>query len=271
MGRQPRDPRVDLAAWPAGRRARRPARAPAPARLDLPASPTATSCRGNALAVSPPPDPGIPAPAGGAGSAGRSPRLLLVAALLAVAVVLGATVVLADRRTPTARPAQPVIPAASASVRVFPAGRTAPALRLRTLDGGLLDLAALRGRPVVVNFWASWCAPCVQEAPVLKHAASAYRELPLLRQVSAGHRTQGLAVVGVLVDDRPAAGRAFMRRYGGRWPVGIDPDGKAAARWGVAGGLPQTVFVRADGTLSSQKLGELTRATLDQQLPAILG
>jgi cytochrome c biogenesis protein CcmG, thiol:disulfide interchange protein DsbE len=223
------------------------------------------------LTASPPPDQGVPAPAAGAGSAGRSPRLLLVAALLTVAIVLGATVLLLDRRTPTAQPAQPAMLAASASVRVFPAGRTAPALRLRTLDGGRLDLAALRGRPVVVNFWASWCAPCVQEAPVLKHAASAYRELPLLRQVSSGHRTQGLAVVGVLVNDQPAAGRAFMRRYGGGWPVGIDPDGKAAARWGIAGGLPQTVFVRADGTLSSQKLGELTRATLDQQLPAILG
>jgi hypothetical protein len=53
--------------------------------------------------------------------------------------------------------------------------------------------------------------------------------------------------------------------------VGIDPAGKAAARWGVAGGLPQTAFVRADGTLASLKLGELTRSELDRQLAAILG
>ncbi|HEX6677468.1 MAG TPA: TlpA disulfide reductase family protein [Actinomycetes bacterium] len=219
------------------------------------------------MAASPPSDQGTPAPAGSA--AGRSPRPLL-AALLAVAAVLGATAVLRDRSTPAAKPAPAAVPAASATVRVYPAGRTAPALRLRTLDGRRLDLAALRGRPVVVNFWASWCAPCVQEVPVLRHAASAYRELPLLRQASAGHQGQRLAVVGVLVNDRPAAGRAFMRRYGGSWPVGIDPDGQAAARWGIAGGLPQTVFVRADGTLASQKLGELTRADLDRQLVGIL-
>jgi cytochrome c biogenesis protein CcmG, thiol:disulfide interchange protein DsbE len=223
------------------------------------------------LAASAPPDQGVPEPTGAAGTPGRSPRRLLLAALLAVAAVVSVTVVLLDRRAPTAPPAPPAPAAVSASVRVFPAGRPAPALRLRTLDGGWLDLAALRGRPVVVNFWASWCTPCVQEFPVLRHAAYAYRELPLLRQVSASHRAQRLAVVGVLVNDRPAAGRAFMRRYGGGWPVGIDPEGKAAARWGVAGGLPQTVFVRADGTLASQKLGELTRASLDQQLAAILG
>jgi cytochrome c biogenesis protein CcmG, thiol:disulfide interchange protein DsbE len=222
------------------------------------------------LAASAPPDHGGPEPTSAAGTPGRSRRRLL-AALLAVAVVVSVTVVLLDRRTPTAPPAPLAVPAASASVRVYPAGRVAPALRLRTLDGGWLDLAALRGRPVVVNFWASWCAPCVQEAPLLRHAASAYRELPLLRQASASHPARRLAVVGVLVNDRPAAGRAFMRRYGGGWPVGIDPEGKAAARWGIAGGLPQTVFVRADGTLSSQKLGELTRASLDQQLAAILG
>jgi cytochrome c biogenesis protein CcmG/thiol:disulfide interchange protein DsbE len=110
---------------------------------------------------------------------------------------------------------------------------------------------------VVVNFWATWCEPCV-------------REFPLLARAAAGHRADRLAVVGVLYRDQPDAARAFARRHGGGWPVGVDADGRTAAAWGVVG-LPQTFFVRPDGTLASHQLGELTPANLDRQLTGILG
>jgi cytochrome c biogenesis protein CcmG/thiol:disulfide interchange protein DsbE len=110
---------------------------------------------------------------------------------------------------------------------------------------------------VLVNFWATWCEPCV-------------REFPLLREAAAAHRAERLALVGVLVEDQPAAARAFIRRHGGGWPVGLDPQGRAAAGWGVTVGLPHTVFVRPDGTLASHQLGELTPASLQRQLAAII-
>jgi cytochrome c biogenesis protein CcmG/thiol:disulfide interchange protein DsbE len=110
---------------------------------------------------------------------------------------------------------------------------------------------------VVVNFWATWCEPCV-------------REFPLLARAAAGHRAARLAVVGVLYRDRPDAARAFVRQHGGTWPMGVDADGRTAAAWGVVG-LPHTFFVRADGTLASHQLGELSPATLDRQLSGILG
>jgi peroxiredoxin len=189
-----------------------------------------------------------------------SGRLLILVVLVVVAVVIPASAALLDRRQP-AGPLEPRTPPASAStaVQAYPPGTPAPALRLQSLDGRPVDLAALRGRPVVVNFWATWCDPCV-------------REFPLLRQAAAAHRGDRLAVVGVLTNDRPAAARAFVRRHGATWPIAVDPTPAAATAtaWGAVG-LPHTYFVRPDGTLASHQLGELTRANLDRQLAQILG
>jgi cytochrome c biogenesis protein CcmG, thiol:disulfide interchange protein DsbE len=187
--------------------------------------------------------------------AARTSRRLVTAVLLTVAVVLPLGAVLLDRRQPGGDYAPRTPPSATIAVHTYPPGRAAPPLRLRTLDGGELDLAALRGRAVVVNFWATWCEPCV-------------REFPLLARTAAGHRADRLAVVGVLVGDRPDAARAFIREHGGSWPVGVDADRRAAAAWGVVG-LPHTFFVHPDGTLASHQLGELTPATLDRQLGSV--
>jgi cytochrome c biogenesis protein CcmG, thiol:disulfide interchange protein DsbE len=187
--------------------------------------------------------------------AARSSRRLVTGVLVAVAVVIPAGALLLDRGTPGGDWAPRTPPSAATAVRTYPPGKAAPPLRLPTLDGGTLDLAALRGRPVLVNFWATWCEPCVREFPLLARAAAAHRRL---------------AVVGVLVQDRTDAARAFIRQHGGGWPVGVDADRRTADAWGVVG-LPHTVFVRPDGTLAAHQLGELTPATLDRQLAAILG
>ena len=187
----------------------------------------------------------------------RSGRLLILAVLVVVAVVLPAGAALLGRGQPVPElEVRTPPPSVSTAARTYPPGTPAPALRLQALDGGRVDLAALRGRPVVVNFWATWCEPCV-------------REFPLLRQAAASHRPDRLAVVGVLVNDRPAAARAFVRRHHATWPVGIDPDATTAGRWGAVG-LPHTWFIRPDGTLASHQLGELTQAALDRQLALIL-
>ena len=187
----------------------------------------------------------------------RSGRLLILAVLVVVAVVLPAGAALLGRRQPVAELEVRTPPSTvSTAARTYPPGTPAPALRLEGLDGRPVDLAALRGRPVVVNFWATWCEPCVREFPLLARAATA-------------HRADRLAVVGVLTGDRPAEARAFVRRHRATWPVGIDPAGATAAAWRAVG-LPHTYFIRPDGTLASHQLGELTQAALDRQLAVIL-
>jgi cytochrome c biogenesis protein CcmG, thiol:disulfide interchange protein DsbE len=190
--------------------------------------------------------------------AARTSRRLVTTVLLAVAVVLPVGAVLLDRDRPWTGYSARTLPPPAAAVQAYPPGRAAPALRLRTLDGGRIDLADLRGRPVVVNFWATWCEPCT-------------REFPLLAKAAANHEHDTLAVVGVLTEDRPGAANEFVRRNAGTWPVGVDADRRTAAAWGVTVGLPHTFFVRPDGTLASHQLGELTQATLDRQLAAVLG
>jgi cytochrome c biogenesis protein CcmG/thiol:disulfide interchange protein DsbE len=187
----------------------------------------------------------------------RSGRLLILAVLVVVAVVLPAGAALLDRRQAATR-LEPLTPPSSVppAAQTYPAGTPAPALRLPGRDGGQVDLAALRGRPVVVNIWASWCDPCV-------------REFPLLRQAAATHRPDRLAVVGVLSGDSPAAARPFVRRLDATWPMALDPNTTTATTWGAIG-LPHTYFIRPDGTLASHQLGELTQASLDRQLAQIL-
>jgi cytochrome c biogenesis protein CcmG/thiol:disulfide interchange protein DsbE len=187
----------------------------------------------------------------------RSGRLLILVVLVVVAVVLPVGAALLDRGRPAAELEVRTPPASvSTAAKAYPPGTPAPPLRLRGLDGRPVDLAALRGRPVVVNFWATWCEPCV-------------REFPLLRQAAASHRPDRLAVVGVLTNDRPAAARAFVRRHGATWPVALDPNAATATAWGAVG-LPHTFFLRPDGTLASHQLGELSRDALDRQLAQIL-
>ena len=124
----------------------------------------------------------------------------------------------------------------------------APAVTAPALDGGEpVRLAALRGRPVVLNFWASWCEPCTDEMPVLVTFA---REHP------------GLAVVGLAVNDRRADSLRFARQVGADFTLGVDRDADVAARFG-ASGLPVTAIIDREGRVATTVFGPISRETLD--------
>jgi cytochrome c biogenesis protein CcmG/thiol:disulfide interchange protein DsbE len=136
-------------------------------------------------------------------------------------------------------------------------GRTAPAFDLQTVDGGRLTLAELRGSPVVLNFWASWCIPCREEAPLLTAAARDYE-------------AQGLRVVGIVYQDSAESARDFMNRYAQTYPGLLDPDGRTAIDYGVFG-IPETFFIDRDGIVRSRQVGPVTEQGLDRQIREILG
>jgi cytochrome c biogenesis protein CcmG/thiol:disulfide interchange protein DsbE len=117
----------------------------------------------------------------------------------------------------------------------------APAFTLDRLDrDGQLAVADLRGKAVVVNFWASWCIPCRDEAPVLQKTYERYRD-------------QGLVVLGVDVNDFRQDARRFMKRYGLSYPVVYDGKGSTVGKWGVRG-FPETFFVDRTGKLVGERI-----------------
>jgi cytochrome c biogenesis protein CcmG/thiol:disulfide interchange protein DsbE len=109
---------------------------------------------------------------------------------------------------------------------------------------------------VIVNFWASWCGPCVDEFPVLQQAVDA-------------HADEGLTVVGVVFRDNSEAARDFMRRMGATWPAAMDPGEDTAERYGIYG-PPESFFIDADGTVVARQIGPLSRSDLERHLSGML-
>jgi len=137
-------------------------------------------------------------------------------------------------------------PSSASTVRV---GASAPAMTLELLDGSSLSLAAYHGRPVVVNFWATWCADCRKEAPALTSTARA---------------RQDVAFLGVLYQDDPGAARSYQAGATAYpYPVGwSDGSGKA---FGVQAN-PETFFIDPRGVVRAIAIGPLTQAQLNADL-----
>ncbi len=134
-------------------------------------------------------------------------------------------------------------------------GKPAPDFTLTTLDGGSVKLSALRGRPVLLNFWASWCIPCRDEAP-------------LLADLARGQGANGLAVVGVVYQDKPGDAKRFRDQYGLTFPSLLDPKLNTAIDYGV-GAVPESFFIDKNGVVQKHLRQELTRETLASELGSI--
>jgi cytochrome c-type biogenesis protein len=140
-------------------------------------------------------------------------------------------------------------------------GKPAPNFSLKDLDGHAVSLSSLKGKPVLINFWATWCVPCRDE-------------LPLIRDEYLAHRADDLSVIAVnFGDESPDTVRKFWTSFKLQPAPFLDPKGSIATAYGVAlnnTGLPVSVLVARDGTVSSYEPFPLTKDYLDPALQKIL-
>ncbi len=164
-------------------------------------------------------------------------RRVMITSFVALVVVAALSYLLVTRR-----------PVAATIIPSPLAGKIAPRLSGSQLDGGTFDLAKDRGQIVVVNFWASWCVACVQEAPEL--STFAWRE-----------RGRGVTLVGVVFNDTLSSARAFERHYGSLYQSIIDTNGAIANRFGVSA-PPTTFVINRSGRIAVTLLGPVSASQL---------
>ncbi len=135
-------------------------------------------------------------------------------------------------------------------------GKAAPAFTLQDLTTGeTVSLEALDGKPVVINFWASWCGPCKLEHPNLEWAARTYG--------------QQVHFLGMIFEDTPENARRFLAQYKPGYRHLVDPNSLTAVRFGAAG-VPETYFITREGTIHDKYQGPIPRDVLAGHIRTLL-
>jgi cytochrome c biogenesis protein CcmG, thiol:disulfide interchange protein DsbE len=146
--------------------------------------------------------------------------------------------------------------AASGSTGPFHVGQPAPALVVPQVGGGTIDLANLKGKPVWINFMATWCPPCQDEFPLMNGFAARYAK-------------DGLVVIAVDVKEEEGAVATFAEGLGATFPLGLDTDGTAAGTWDAVA-LPVHFWIDADGIVRDGALGGIGPDVMAKGLKKIL-
>ena len=132
-------------------------------------------------------------------------------------------------------------------------GKKAPDFTLTLFDGKELKLSDFKGKTVLLNFWASWCIPCRQEARALENSWQIYKD-------------KDVVFIGVNVWDDNSNALKYMNKFGGGYPHGTDPEEEIQVAYGV-GGVPETFFIDPSGTIRDKFTGPLTEQIIDYFVP----
>lgn len=173
-------------------------------------------------------------------------------ALFGGLILLGLIWIVVSRRTATP---QPSTPGGSTGAPAPVVGAPAPDFELPTPDGSRLRLSDLRGKAVLVNFWATWCSPC-------------RAEMPTMQAVYDQNKAAGFVIVGVNMRESATAINGFMQELGLAFPTVID-DGSVARTYQVIN-IPASFFIDANGIIRARYLGPMSRSVMQASLDAVL-
>lgn len=137
---------------------------------------------------------------------------------------------------------------ASTLIGAQPTAEGAPPFAFTTFDGKRIALGDLAGKPVVLNFWASWCTPCRAEMPYFETTYQSYRE-------------RDVVFLGLAVQDNVADSQAFLREVGVTYPTGPDDGNAITLRYQVTG-MPTTFFITPDGRVVRRWIGAISEEQL---------
>jgi cytochrome c biogenesis protein CcmG/thiol:disulfide interchange protein DsbE len=135
-------------------------------------------------------------------------------------------------------------------------GSPVPDFALTALDGSPMNLSGQQGKPVVVNFFASWCAPCREEAAALEQTWRAYQD-------------RGVQFFGIAYKDADSKAQAFLDEFDVSYPSTVDPSNRTARSYGLTG-VPETFVIDQQGLLVRHFLGPISQAQLSEELDRLL-
>ncbi|MBA3328878.1 MAG: TlpA family protein disulfide reductase [Solirubrobacterales bacterium] len=188
--------------------------------------------------------------------AGRTVALLLAAALVAL-LAFGLLTTSPDSTIDDALAEARPVPAPGFELDVLTRGTVPPKLAgpvRRAAADGRIDLRELRGTPVVLNFWASWCIPCREEAP-------------LLQRSWMRHGRDGVLFLGLNMQDVRDDARGFLAEFEQTFPHVRDPTNDVARDWGTTG-IPETFFIRRDGRVVGHVIGVVSEPQIEEGIAA---